>query len=92
MTDHICDFCGDHYPNLAGALACENQHRTAMAVHTMMGAVTELIALANDGHGYELVKSNVDELEITHAQLARLLNVLRFPILQTQATSLTVMS
>jgi hypothetical protein len=83
MTDHTCDYCGEHYPDLAGAIACENEHRTAIAVHTMMGALTELIALANNGNGYKLVKSNVDDLEITHAQLARLLNVLRFPILQT---------
>ena len=58
--------------------ANSKDHEAAMAVRAMMGAITDLCEMANDGIGYELIQQNVDDLELSFARLGSLLDSLAY--------------
>lgn len=58
-------------------LAQSKEHQTAMAVRSMMSAITDLCEIANDGIGYDLIQKDVADLELSHARLGHLLDSLQ---------------
>lgn len=60
-------------------------HQAAMAVRSMMTAISELCEMSSTGIGYEHVRANIDDLELSHARLALLLSALRVGHIQQAA-------
>lgn len=56
--------------------ASGKDHEVAMAVRSMMSAITDLCEMANDGIGYELIQGDIDDLELSHSRLGTLLDSL----------------
>lgn len=56
--------------------ASGKDHEVAMTVRAMMSAITDLCEMANDGIGYELIQSDISDLELSHARLGSLLDSL----------------
>jgi hypothetical protein len=57
--------------------AAAKDHETAMTVRAMMSAITDLCELAKDDIGYDLIQSNIDDVELSHARLGQLLDNLQ---------------
>ena len=56
--------------------AAGKDHEVAMTVRAMMSAITDLCEMANDGIGYDLIRGDIDDLELSHARLGHLLDSL----------------
>ena len=62
----------EDYQNSAG-----KDHEVAMTVRAMMSAITDLCEMAHDGIGYDLIRCDIDDLELSHARLGQLLDSLQ---------------
>lgn len=56
--------------------ADSTNHRVGMTVHIMMSAVEELCELAAQGTAYDIIQMDLDDLDLCHARLGTLLDLL----------------
>lgn len=56
--------------------AAEPSHAVAITVLSMMSAISDLCEMASQGIGYDLIQSDIDDLELSHARLGQLLDSL----------------